>query len=108
MRVIIYTILDSPITIFFYCYLTKSTVLKYHIQVYKKIKIDGKSCKCPIFVVKTKLPSGINTNTLSLFKKIMQSSRDAFLNVLTKLHFLKKILLEHFRFYIRSGGIPSN
>lgn len=32
--------------------------LKYHIQVYKKIKIDGKSCKCPIFVVKT---SGINT-----------------------------------------------
>lgn len=35
--------------------------LKYHIQVYKKIKIDGKSCKCPIFVVKTKLPSGINT-----------------------------------------------
>lgn len=69
MRVIIYTILDSPITIFFYCYLTKSTVLKYHIQVYKKIKIDGKSCKCPIFVVKTKLPSGINTKHCRFSRK---------------------------------------
>lgn len=43
--------------------------LKYHIQVYNKIKIDGKSCKCFICVVKTKLPSGVNTKHCCFSRK---------------------------------------